>query len=158
MANVMLAVKKIEVQSFEHEKEMSAVLMNSYGINSVILTEHENLKSLIDEFKNSEDSKWLNGLGKKALYDMLLKRLKKEDKSFKKKPKKMNVNNQKWIDFCNDCVILASLGNVLYEYPIMLMHPNSYFENIQCNQTAWLNGAKGKTPSLIDEIEVLTSQ
>ncbi len=84
----MLAIKKIEVQSFEHEKEMSAVLMNSYGINSAILTEHENLSSLINEFKNSEDSKWLNGLGKKALYDMLLKRLKKEDKSFKKKPKK----------------------------------------------------------------------
>ena len=158
MTNAMLKVKKIEFQSFEDEKEMSAVLMSSYGIDSVILTEHENLTSLIDEFKNSEDSKWLNGLGKKALYDMLLKKLKKENKSFTKKPKKMNVNNQKWIDFCNDCVILASLGNVLYEYPIMLMHPNSYLENIQCNQTAWMNGAKGRTPSIIDGIDVLTCQ
>ena len=158
MANAMLAIGTIDIKTIYEEKALSAVVMSSYGIHSVILTEHENLQSLVDEFTNSDDSKWLHGFGKKALYEMLHKRLKKEDTFFKKKPQKMNVNNAKWIDFCNDCVILVALGNVLYEHPIMLLHPKAYQQSVASDEAAWMNGANGRLPSLVHGIQTLTAQ
>lgn len=143
---------EIEVEKAE-DQPLSAVVMESYGIDSVILTEHENLQILVEDFQQSEDSKWFYGEGKKALYDHLLKQLKKENKYFNKKPQKMNTNNMRWSNFCDDCIILVALGNVLFGTPILLLHPQTYEQQIASNTDAWMSGADGKLPTLISGIE-----
>ncbi len=153
MSNSILAIGTTPIEIEVGEQPLSAVVMDHYGIDSVILTEHENLQNLIDKFQDSDDSKWLYGQGKKALYDLLQKNLKQENNYFNKKRQKMNASNQRWIDFCNDCVILVALGNVLYEHPILLMHPQAYEKNIACDTNAWMKGANGKLPTLINGIE-----
>lgn len=145
----------IEVEVEDIKPELSAVLMDGYGLNSVILTKHDGIKVLIDEFEKSDDSKWLNGEGKVALYDLLMKKLKTENKYFNKKPQKMNAANKRWSNYCDDCIILVALGNVLYQKPIMLLHPNAYEESIASNTDAWIKGAKGKLPTIIDGIETI---
>jgi hypothetical protein len=152
--NSILSIGTGSIEVEVEEKALSAVLMDNYEINSVILTEHENIQNIADDFQDSDDSKWLYGQGKKALYDLLLKNLRKEDKYFDKKPKKMNASNKRWLNFCDDCVILVVLGNVLYQKQILLLHPQAYEKSIASNTKAWMNGAKGKLPTLISGIEV----
>ena len=152
-----LAIGTGPIEVEVEDKPLSAVIMDSYGIESVILTEHENLQSLIDDFKESDDSKWLCGLGKNALYDHLHKQLKKEDKYFNKNPQKMKTNNHRWRNYCDDCIILVALGNVLFENPIKLLLPQAYEENIASKKDAWMNGAGGKLPTLISGIEIRTA-
>ncbi|TXG75790.1 hypothetical protein E6Q11_06650 [Candidatus Dojkabacteria bacterium] len=155
--NSILAIGTAPIEVEVEEKELSAVVMENYGIDTVILTEHETIKDLVDDFQKSDDAKWLNGQGKKALYDLLMKNLKKENKYFNKKQQKQNTKNERWSNFCDDCVILAALGNVLYQKPIMLLHPKAYEKNIAKNTDAWLKGADGKLPSLINGIQILST-
>jgi hypothetical protein len=154
MGNSILAIGTAQIEVEVEEQPLSAVVMQNYGIDSVILTEHENLQNLIDDFQESDDSKWLYGQGKKALYDLLVRNLKQENKYFNKKRQKMNTNNQRWINFCDDCIILVALGNVLYQKPIMLLHPQAYEKNIACDTDAWMKGTDGKLPTLINDIEI----
>ena len=135
------------------DKVLSAVLMDNYDINSVILTEHKNLQNLIDDFEESDDTSWFDGKGKRALYEYLHKHLKKEDTYFNKRANEMNTKNQRWVEFCEDCIILVTLGNALYQTPIFLLHPNTYMQSITSNKKTWMNGANGKLPTLIKGIE-----
>ncbi len=155
--NSLLAIGTAPIEVEVEDKELSAVVMGNYGIDTVILTEHETIQKLINDFKDSDDAKWLYGQGKKALYDLLMRNLKKENKYFNKKPQKQNTQNERWLNFCDDCVILAALGNVLYQKPIMLLHPKVYEETIVKNKDAWMKGADGKRPTLISGIEILTT-
>lgn len=149
-----LGIMCVEQELVKEDIEISAVLMTEYGIDTVILSEHERIESLVEEFENSEDSKWEHGLGKTAMYSVLHKKLLKENGYFNKNPQKMNFKNKRWLHYCDECVILAALGNVLYEKPILLMHPQSFKQSVKCNKEAWLNGAKGMLPTLIKGIEV----
>jgi hypothetical protein len=153
LGNSILAIGTAQIEVEAEDQALSAVVMGSYGIDSVILTEHQNLQSLIDNFEESDDSKWLYGHGKKALYEHLSMKLKKENKYFNKNPKKMKTSNQRWLDFCDDCIILVALGSVLYDKHIELLHPKAYEKSIAINKDAWMNGADGKLPTLISEIE-----
>ena len=150
----ILAIGTAPIEVEVEDKELSAVVMENYGIDTVILTEHENIQELIDDFQESDDGKWLRGKGKKALYDLLMRNLKKENKYFNKKPQKQNIKNERWSNFCDDCIILVALGNVLYQKPVMLLHPKAYEETIAKNKDAWMKGADGKHPTLIDGIEI----
>ena len=154
--NSILAIctAQIEEELSEEERVLSAVIMSGYGLDHVILTEHAQLEELVSDFRDSEDSKWFHGLGKKALFDYLLGNLKREEKFFRKKPKKMNTSNKRWSNFCDDCVILAALGYVLYKKEIMLMHPRQYEQSIAGHIDAWICGANAKLPTLISGIEV----
>ena len=129
---------------------LSAVSMFQYGIKTVVLTEHKNLEEIEKMFLAEDDSKWMGGKGKKFLHGWLKVNLLKEDKYFTKHTDEADVNNQRWSNFCDDCVNFAVLTSVLYKTPVHLVHPSQYDTTLQ-NSTP--KGTRGGKPSLINGIE-----
>lgn len=136
-----------------NQEQLSAVSMSQYGIETVVLTEHKTLMEIEEEFRNSSDSSWMNGKGKVYLYAWLKVNLLKEDKYFTAHPDKADVNDKRWIDFCDDCVNFAVLAMLLYRTPIHLVHPDQFNVNFN-NLTP--NGTNGNSPSLIEGIECVS--
>lgn len=134
------------------QKQLSAVSMTQYGINMCVLTEHNGLEQARIDFETKPDSIWMGGKGKEFLHKVLKERLLKEDAYFTKHPKQADVRNQRWSDFCDDCVNFAVLASVLYGTPVHLVHPSRYGTVLQ-NQTP--NGTRGEKPTLFADIPVL---
>ena len=134
-----------------NQDQKSAVSMMQYGIKTCVLTEHANLEMLKLEFESMPDSTWMNGRGKDELYSCLKTKLIKQDAYFTKHPRKARLDNQRWIDFCNDCVTFAVLAMVLHGTAVHLIHP-SQFQSMQ-NMTP--KGNRGDGPSLIPGIPLL---
>jgi len=149
-----LAVGEVKFEYKYEHKELSAIDMHCYGIDSVILTEHENIESQVETIEEADDSDFQNGMGKKAMFESLHKRLLDENNYFNGNENQVNIQNQRWINFCDDCVKLAVLGHVVYEKPILLMHPNAFEATVDSNRDSWLMGADGLSPSLINGIEM----
>ena len=84
---------------FSTNKAMSAVDMSTYGIGTVVLTEHEGLDRMMREYATMPDQIWCDGRGKKYLHKMLRKQLLKEDKYFDKNPKAIQRNSERWAIF-----------------------------------------------------------
>jgi hypothetical protein len=130
------------------EKQYSALSMAQYGISAVILTEHENFEKQITNFEIKPDAVWCNGRGKKYLHNLLKKNLKSEDCFFSKNTHLMTTKNQRWTDFCDDCVIFATLSSYLFDTPIHFIHPSVYEEFLGGS----INIAPPQRPSVIDGI------
>lgn len=137
-----------------NQEQKSAVSMMQYGIKTCVLTEHANLEMLKHDFESLPDSTWMNGKGKKRLHGFLKSKIFKEDAYFTKHPRKARVDNQRWIDFCNDCVTFAVLAMVLHGTAVHLIHPSRF----QSMQNITPNGTRGDVPSLIPGIEMLNIQ
>ena len=137
---------------FSTNNAMSAVDMSTYGIGTVVLTEHEGLDRMMREYATMPDEIWCDGRGKKYLHKMLRKQLLKEDKYFDKNPKAIQRNSERWAIFMDDCVIFATLNAFLFDQPVYLVHPQSYEKSIE---KAPVNATSGELPTLIDDICVL---
>lgn len=147
----MLADKKVTSQ----DEVLSAVLMSEYEIDKVILTNHADLQDLVKDLSELEDSTWFQGRGKLALYNHLHSKLKRENKYFNKNPRKNHFRNQRWLDFCSDCVILAALGHVVHDKSMNFLHPQSYDQLIEADEEVWMSGTGGKRASLIHGIDTI---
>jgi hypothetical protein len=104
----------------------SAISMAELGIDSVVLTPHENLEKILVEFNNEPDFIWAGGKGKKFLYESLYETLKHEDSVFTATPSITKENPKRWVNFMDDCVIFAVLHSVLTDQPIKLIHPSCF--------------------------------
>ena len=60
----------------------------------------------------------------------------------------MTTKNQRWTDFCDDCVIFATLSSYLFDTPIHFIHPSVYEEFLGGS----INIAPPQRPSVIDGI------
>ena len=56
----------------------SAISMAELGIDTVVLTPHNNLENIFAEFENEPDFIWADGKGKKFLYESLYETLKQK--------------------------------------------------------------------------------
>jgi hypothetical protein len=130
----------------------SVVLMEQYGVNMAVLTPHNSLEKTRANFEKSDDTKWCGGKGKAYLYAWLKVQLLKEDAYFTKHPRKAKPSNDKWTDFCNDCVSFAALSSVLYQTPIHLIHPSIYEQSLK---HAPVKATSGVMPTLFSNIPVL---
>lgn len=140
---------------FKKKSPLSAVSMAQYGINTAVLTEHKILDEIRLMFESADDSDWMGGRGKKYLHRWLKANLLKEDKYFTKHTEEADVKNERWANFCDDCVNFAVLTLVLYETPIHLVHPSQFGTTIQ-NSTP--KGTRGEKPSLINGVECVMAQ
>ena len=131
---------------------MSAVDMTTYGIGTVVLTEHEGLDRMMREYATTPDEIWCDGRGKKYLHKMLRKHLLKEDEYFNKNPKAIQRNSERWANFMDDCVIFATLNAFLFDQPVYLVHLQSYEKSIAISP---VNATSGEMPTLIEDIFVL---
>ena len=133
------------MQNFNNETR-SAIALFDLGIQTVVLTRHQNIVDGINKFNEAPDKTWCNGLGKKYLHKILLRKLLIQDKYFTLHPNKVKPTNQKWRDFCDDCVILFCLDVVLNDSVVELVHPDIYKQIIE--ETAY-DGSIGYMPDLI---------
>lgn len=111
----------------------SAILMNSFGINTVVMTKHSRIDWYLKEYLTQPDELFGGGLGKNELLRRLEYLLPKEDKYFDSHPSQAVRKNQRWVDFCEDCVILVTLTAFLKKKKIVLVHPDVYDSNIGLN-------------------------
>jgi hypothetical protein len=103
-----------------------AIDMEQYGIDSVVLTTSAELEKLIDDLKSLPDSHWAGGQGKQYMLTTLCANLPQQDAFFNQHLAAITSDNQRWKNFCDDCVILAALNVVLHKRPIHLLHPDSF--------------------------------
>jgi hypothetical protein len=136
----------------KNNKELSALCMTQYGINSVILFNHNEIEELIDEFESTDDALWCEGNGKEYMFGFMKYNLINEDKYFDAHKDKAVIGDERWDSFCTDCLILSALGTYLYGNPIMLMHPKSYAENFA---HASILATNGEMPVLMKDIPIL---
>ena len=134
---------------FLTNKVMSAVDMRIYGIDTVVLTEHEELERMMREYASKPDEIWCDGRGKKYLHKFLRKKLVKENRHFDKNPKEIQRNSKRWANYMDDCVIFATLNAFLFDQPVYLVHPQSYSNLIA---EAPVNATAGELPTLIEDI------
>jgi hypothetical protein len=119
------------------------------GIDTQILTTVGEIEDTKKELEETPDHYWCNGLGKDYLYKILLRKLKVKDVYFNKNPAKVKPSNPKWIDFCNDCLLLYVLDIMFSDGVFQLVHPAQYREMIKVTK---YDGTTGGLPDYIDNI------
>lgn len=134
------------------DTKISAVSLSHLGINMVVLTEHNNIDKQIDSFRTKDDKVWCGGRGKKFMHEFIKGNLLREDRYFTKNPNAANSKNERWVNFCDDCIIFVALDAVLNDNPIRLVHPSCYEDS---RNNAWLDATSGRLPDLIDSISSL---
>ena len=147
--------KQQYVNTFNINSNLSAkavINLQPLGIHTTVLTTIGHIEELMTEFDNQPDKIWCNGLGKQYMYKTLLRELKKQDLYFTKHPNKVKLSNSKWIEFCDDCLILFVLDAFLNGQIVKLMHPDQYKAMVK--NTAF-EGATGDMPDLIEGIPTL---
>jgi len=107
----------------------SAIPMDRFGIQTLVLTQHQQLIDLREEFINYPDWIWCEGRGKRFMHQMIKKNLLAEDAYFEAHAEEAIESNQRWVNFMDDCVIFAVLDEVITSNPLLLLHP-SCFENV----------------------------
>jgi hypothetical protein len=132
------------------EIKYSAIPMSRFGIQTLVLTQHQQLIDIREAFLNDPDWSWCDGKGKQFMHQMLKKDLMAEDAYFETNIDEAIESNQRWVDFMNDCVTFAVLDEVITSNPLLLLHP-SCIDNVSYPKMPALN----IKPSLIDDIGVL---
>ena len=132
------------------QTQYSAVNMEDFGIDAVVLTPHTNIENLFDNFEREPDFAWVNGRGKEHLYENLKKSLRLEDSFFTKNPSAADTDPIRWENFMDDCVILAVLHCVLKNQSLKLLHPSCFTKPDR--EKPWFDKTGGVIPDLIDSI------
>lgn len=127
------------------------VYMMPFGISTVVMATQSCLEWHMNEYRNQPDNLFCEGLGKRVLLKRLEYLLPIEDKYFDSNPNLAVSENQRWKDFCDDCVILATLSAFLNNSSVVLIHPNSY------NPSKGLNSKyemPKRRPTFVQDIEI----
>ena len=127
----------------------SAVDMTRLGISTVVLAKHERLDWYLNEYRTQPDHLFGGGVGKKKLFSILKHRLPIEDSYFNQNPLEAIEENQRWSDFCEDCIIFATLNAFMNQVPVTLIHPASYDPEKKFNSA---HAAITKIPTFIEGI------
>lgn len=128
----------------------SAIPVERFGIQTLVLTQHQQLNEMREAFLNDPDWSWCGGKGKQFMHRMLKKTLLLEDAYFEAHIDEAINSNQRWLDFMDDCVIFAVLDEVVTNNPLLLLHPSCY-DSVSHPKMPPLK----IKPSLIEGIEIL---
>lgn len=128
---------------------MSAVYMPSYGIATVVMTQHEKIERYLKEYVEEGMHLWPE-LKKRALYSQLKMHLLQEDAYFNLHTDDATRSNIRWADFCDGCIELATLDLFFFGNPIALVHPDSFGNQTASNP---VEAALVSTPTLVDGIK-----
>ena len=122
------------------------VYMAPFGLSTIVMASQSNLEWHMNKYRTQKDESFLKGLLKRLEYSLPL-----EDKFFDYNPHLAVSSNQRWKNFCDDCVILATLSAYLNNSRVVLIHPDSY------NPSEGLNTQyemPKKRPTFIEGIEI----
>jgi hypothetical protein len=97
--------------------------MGPFGINTLVLTTHEEILQHIMIFDTSPDGAFMNGQGKLAFHSYLSRHLLEEDEFFESSLRFQKAFPQRWSQFMNGCVELAVLNHFLFNVPIEILTP-----------------------------------
>jgi hypothetical protein len=133
----------------------SVVNMMKFGIKTAVLASHSTLDWYANEYRTQPDYRFGGGIGKKKFLEGLSIHLPIEDEYFNKNPIEAIEENQRWCDFCEGCIIYATLYAFMNKEPVVLMHPDSYDESEKFNSSHDTIHSK---PSLIPGIITINSK
>ena len=122
------------------------VYMAPFGLSTIVMASQSNLEWHMNKYRTQKDESFLKGLLKRLEYSLPL-----EDKFFDSNPHLAVSSNQRWKNFCDDCVILATLSAYLNNSRVVLIHPDSY------NPSEGLNTQHEmpkRRPTFIEGIEI----
>jgi hypothetical protein len=120
--------------------------MAPFGLSTIVMASQSNLEWHMNKYRTQKDESFLKGLLKRLEYSLPL-----EDKFFDSNPHLAVSSNQRWKNFCDDCVILATLSAYLNNSRVVLIHPDSY------NPSEGLNTQyemPKRRPTFIEGIEI----
>ena len=100
--------------------------MLHFGIRTNVLAQHSRIGWYLNEYKTQPDKKFGGGLGKMELLKILKYQLPLVDGYFDSNPHLATSANPRWQDFCEDCLVLATLSAFLNDEQIILIHPDAY--------------------------------
>ena len=83
--------------------------MRCYGIQTFVRTTAERIDWYMNEYETQPDILFGGGLGKKNLMDHTLSCILREDLYFTKFQFAFAIEQQRWLDFLEDCMIYATL-------------------------------------------------
>jgi hypothetical protein len=129
------------------DSDYTAIIMSQYGVNMMVLTPHNQINEIMLEAK-----RWTKKHQKKVFKD-ISKIVKTEDKFFEKNPQLALQSSQRWTDYNSDCVILAVLGNLVHDYPIMMLHPSQWGKQNTDTRFPMSQTVGDTVPTLVEGIE-----
>lgn len=144
--------KKELTMKYKNKSAISAVNMQMFGIQAIVLTKHHKLHKLRTFFEGKKYKNYLGNITKQQHFDILKENLLKEDAFFNANLGAAVNENPRWTNFCEDCVWLAVLSSCLFEHPVHLLHPDSYMANAGNSMN---NAAAIGVPDLISDINVV---
>ena len=126
-------------KKISNKQQMIAVQMHRFGINTVVLSAHEELESLSRVLTSTPDNFWSeSGKGKAYLHQQLHSQLKAEDSYCEKNLNEATTGNQRWNKFMKDCVFFAVLNTVVRDEPLHLVHPTLWDKKIKRSKNAYI--------------------
>ena len=103
------------------------VYMAPFGLSTIVMASQSNLEWHMNKYRTQKDESFLKGLLKRLEYSLPL-----EDKFFDSNPHLAVSSNQRWKNFCDDCVILATLSAYLNNRKFLLVEKEKlYFERMK---------------------------
>ena len=135
------------------KKQNKKCLINMlpYGIKTSVLTTQQEMQSIEDDF-NEDMLHLLPESKQKDLFEKLRKWLIDRDAYFNMHLDDATRDNDEWTLFCNGYVELAMMGKFLFQFPIVLIHPDNINKFIPSNPKEAGFVAK---PDLIEGIFVI---
>ena len=124
-----------------------AIAMHPLGLDMIVNTSHGEIMEAVTLFMTTDDSAWGGGRGKRHLLSVMTKILVCEDRFFTYNLDAADSSNDRWVEFCNDCVILAALNLVVNEVPVPIVHPSEYQDLIDF---VLVDASDGTMPDLVD--------
>lgn len=121
------------------------ISMSFYGIPCAIITPLAEFETFRGSVADPKSENFMNSKMRKAIFNKVLKSIKKKDAYYRAHPERMNTKYQAWNDFCDDCVIVTALGSAQYGYPICLIAPETLKE--EQNESIFKDTAKASEMS-----------
>ncbi|MEI6834924.1 MAG: hypothetical protein WCL28_13120 [bacterium] len=94
--------------------------MTYYGITTVVGATQEKIDWYMNAYATQPDKRFGDGVGKKKLMIYTLKCIKHEDRYFNQSPVLPALEQQRWLDFLEDCIIFATLHSFFNKVPVPL--------------------------------------
>ena len=97
--------------------------MSVFGVSAIVLTQSTRVEYYLQKFATEPDHLIGGSAGKVVFAKQLEKELKETDHFFNSHPRHRYNYPNRWAEFMEDCVILASLRSYLDKKPIALLDP-----------------------------------
>lgn len=129
----------------------SAIDMRQYGLETVVLTEHENMDHLLLAINEDLKKGTITRIQLKKMHKKQIKKLMIEDRYFSHNPDAVKLEFSRWSEFMDNCILFSVVDFILTKRPIYLVHPSQYEDAMKHSN---ITNVSGLLPSLIDGIDI----